>query len=155
MMFRAFAVAACLLIPAVPAQAQTIAAADPASIENALRVMGYLPKLETDKAGEPVIRSTLEGLKYSIYFYGCDTGKNCQHIQFSIAFETETPLTADLMNDWNSSRNVGQAFLDRNGDPVLEYYITTSGGLPVAAFDRIVSQWSRAALDFKTHIGWE
>jgi hypothetical protein len=56
--------------------------------------------MDKDEDGNPKISGRLEGVKYVIYFYGCDKGASCRSIQFSTGYTD--PFTADKANEWNT-----------------------------------------------------
>jgi hypothetical protein len=55
--------------------------------------------LDKDSDGNPQISGRLDGVKYSIFFYGCEKGTNCQSIQLSTGYTDA--FTADKANEWN------------------------------------------------------
>src|SRR5262245_40403120 len=42
--------------------------------------------LQKDGDGNPQIAGRIEGVKYSVLFYGCSNGANCRSIQFSTGY---------------------------------------------------------------------
>jgi hypothetical protein len=142
-----------LLIGAVlaaPVMSQTVTAADPPGVVSALQGFGYKATLETDSAGDPVIRSATEGRNFSIWFYGCnDAGADCNGLNFSSGFDLDTGTTLEVVNDWNSTKLVGYAYLDEEMDPYLTYFVITEGGISLALFEEVMARWSRSIADFK------
>ena len=68
----------------VPSSAQSgNVFANPDQVAKILRDEGYAAKLDSDVDGDPLIRSSSQGLKWNIYFYGCTKGRNCNAVQFS------------------------------------------------------------------------
>ncbi len=136
------------------AAAQSVDAANPKSVADALLKLGYRAKLETDSEGDPVVRSAIEGIDYSVFFYGCNGGKLCKYVVFTASFDLRDGMTLEAINEWNRAKIIGQAHLDDEMDPHLEYFLTTIGGLNQANFADAVDWWGVTMAEFKTHIGW-
>lgn len=136
------------------AAAQAVDAANPKSVADALQKLGYRAKIETDSEGDPVVRSAIEGIDYSLYFYGCTSGKLCKYLVFTASFDLPDGMTLERINEWNRAKIVGQAHLDDEADPHVEYFLTTVGGIGQGNFADAVDWWGVLIADFKTHIGW-
>ncbi|MDD7909256.1 MULTISPECIES: YbjN domain-containing protein [Pseudovibrio] len=134
------------------ASAKDINANDPIGMADAMRDLGYQAKLEKDHQGDPMIRSSVSGVRYSIYFYGCTEGKDCNGIQFSAVWDLENGIDMDSINTWNEERIVGKAYIDDERDPYLEYFVTTKGGLTEENFEDAVDWWRVAVGQFINHI---
>ncbi len=75
---------------------EIITAPDPAAILDIAKGYGSA-KLDKDDGGDPMVSGRLEGMKYLIYFYGCENHENCKSIQFSSGY-TDT-FTAEQANE--------------------------------------------------------
>ena len=137
-----------------PAAAQELSAANPAGLADALQDLGYRASLETDSEGDPLIRSSMEGMNYRIVFYGCEEHRDCKYLQLSAGFDLDNGTTMDVINDWNRSKIAGSAYLDDENDPYLKYFLTTVGGLSQQTFEDTIDWWRVAISDFKVHIGF-
>lgn len=151
-MRTAFLTAALFL--AAPVHAQTVDAADPQSVVNALQTLGYRAQLEKDDTGDPLIRTTISGLNNSIYFYGCVNGADCMELQFFVWMDLNDPVSLEKVNDWNDRKVAGSAAVDPQGDVRLRFFVVTEGGLPMADFERVAFRWEQALDEFKNHVGW-
>ena len=138
---------------ALPAAAQTVNASDPASMTQVLQGFGYRAELGKDNGGDPKISSSSGGANFSIFFYGCTDGKNCDAISFSAAFDLDPGSNVAVMNDWNQKKRYTKAYLDDEQDPVIDMDIFLgSGGVSVDNFRFWVDTWERAIGDFKAQI---
>jgi len=154
-MRNGFVIAAAIAaLAGAPASAQSVSAADPESIAAALRDLGWRATHAVDAEGDPMVQSTIEGIEYSIFFYGCSGGRNCSSLLFSAGFDLDNGSTLASMNDWNSGRLVGAAYLDDENDPFLQMFVTTVGGLNHENFGDVVDWWRVGVRDFKEHIGF-
>ena len=146
--------AACAALWVAPAAAQNVTAAEPESVAGALRDLGWRASHAIDAEGDPMVESSIEGVNYTIFFYGCEGGRNCTALLFSAGFDLPDGATLSSMNDWNSGRLVGAAYLDPENDPFLQMFVTTTGGLNHENFGDVEDWWRIGVRDFKEHIGF-
>lgn len=150
----AAAAVAAMAFAACPATAQTVDPARPQSLVTALQNAGYKAVLEKDDEGDPKIKSAASGANFSIYFYGCTNNVNCRSIQFSSGFTVKAKPDHARMNEWNSKNRFGQAYLDKENDPWLQFDVVMDGGIPPALFEATLDRWSAAIGSFQKFIGW-
>jgi len=144
-----------LLAVAAPAAAQSVSAAWPGSIVDALQDRGYRATLTTDDYGDPKIESGTNGVTFSIYFYGCDdAGAQCRDLQFSAGFDMPDGLSHVSANSWNAEMLMGRVWLDDDMDPFLNHYVVGVDGMSRRAFDRLLDGWDGAVSDFTSYIDW-
>jgi hypothetical protein len=148
------AAAACLMALAGTAGAQTVSSQQPDSLVAALQNLGYRAQLEKDSSGDPRVRSSIEGVNYSFWFYGCTNGADCSLVIMSAGFDLDRNVGLDLINDWNARKLIGRAFLDEEQDPIIDHPVVMEGGISTAAFGELITRWGWALSDFKTHIGF-
>jgi len=152
-MTKTLAVAAVTLAMAVPASAQTLVDAT-----RPVDVLGFAQgygdaRLDVDDYGDPMIIGDMEGITYTVSFYGCQNNIDCKTLLFHAGF-TLPGLTDTTMGDWNRSQLYGRAFLDGEGDPAIEMTVNMFGGVSADNINDTFDWW-RVVLDgFKDHIGW-
>ncbi|MEG3180579.1 YbjN domain-containing protein [Sphingomonas sp. LT1P40] len=146
------AVMTCMAV-AAPADAQTLMVRDPQLIAELLRAEGYQANVEPVKAEEsPFIRSGAGGAKFDLLFNDCTKGKDCQSVQFYAGF-TGTKMTAEKINAWNSKKRFVRAYLDKEGDPILEMDVNIEPeGIPRPLFVDYLDIWSRLLGQFRTEV---
>ncbi|MEX8503663.1 MAG: YbjN domain-containing protein [Leptothrix ochracea] len=137
------------LVQGAAAQNSTelITAADPEKILEVAKGFGSAT-LETDAQGDPKIVGRVEGTKYGLYFYGCKGGKQCTDIQFNAAW-SEVKVSLDQLNGWNSTRRYGKAFLDRDGDPVLQMSVNLDHGVSRKNLEDTFDWWAKIVPEFR------
>lgn len=142
---RCAAVALCILVSASMGQAQDLVMADdPEKILEIARGFGSA-EIEQDGNGDPIIRARMEGTTYSILFFGCEEGVNCSSIQFwTYLSAPDDPLVA--VNAWNRDIRFGKAYIDGDGDVVIEMDVNLWGGVTPKNLDDTFDWW-RAVLD--------
>jgi hypothetical protein len=131
-----------------------IDASNPQAIVSLLQQAGYRAALGQDNNGDPKIDSSAAGVDYSIYFYGCRNGTNCQTLNFSSGFDLERGTSFQAMNDWNSAQFFGYAYLDNESDPFLNMDINMAFGISPDSFIDSLAIWEQLLSDFQTHIDW-
>jgi hypothetical protein len=141
----ALAAIAGLFAPVPSALAQDLVMADnPQKILEIARGYGSA-ELETDNSGDPRIRARMDGTAYSILFFGCEAGANCTSIQFW----TYLPPPADpivAVNVWNRDLRFAKAYVDGDGDVVIEMDVNLWGGVAAKNLDDTFDWW-RAVLE--------
>ncbi len=107
--------------------------------------------LEQDSDGDPKISGRIEGTKYLIHFYGCKSGANCDDIQFSAAW-SDTDISVAKINEWNRSKRYGKAYIDADGDPVLEMAVNLDYGVTKENLEDSFDWWLRILQVFKQEV---
>ncbi len=120
----------------------------------ALENNGFQTQLTTDTAGDPLIKSTDDNEPFSVHFYGCTDGKDCQYIQFTSGWDLANGTMPDVIEKWNEEWVWGRAYLDDEGDPWLDLAVNLYGGVTADNFDDTVDWWWTVMRDFEDHIGW-
>ena len=135
------------------AQAQMVRATDPQSVVAALQSGGYKADLGKDSTGDPRIRSAASGSNFVVTFYGCKDNTNCKTVTFYAGW-TGTNTSLNQINEWNKSKRFSRVYIDKDGDPVMEFDIDLDdGGMSQALFIDNVQFWEIAISAFKKHIG--
>ena len=140
--------------PEAIAGPEMINAADPVHITEVMKSLGYRAELTTDDRGDPKIKSAAGGANFSVWFYGCNDGKDCNSIQFSAGFDMANGLEMSSVNDWNTRKRYGKVYLDDENDPYIEMDMMVGTGMSRALFEENLSVWDRMISDFKDHIDW-
>gem|GEM_PF-535167 len=135
------------------ATAQTIYANNVNEIASIIRDKGYRAQVTTDSDGDPLIKSSTDGINFSVYFYGCKDIA-CNAIQFSVGFNKSEPMDMSVMNSFNRRKLYGNAYLDGEGDPFLNYPVDMDGGLLRSNFDSIFKDWLLLVSEFSEAIDW-
>ncbi|MEM9148544.1 MAG: YbjN domain-containing protein [Pseudomonadota bacterium] len=124
---------------------------DPAAILRAALAFGEA-EFDTDGEGDPMIRGDVGGYRYVVFFYGCSEGQNCTGLLLRAAFVTLGQTEAD-MAEWNRTQRFGTAFLDEEGDPVLEMDLNLFGGVSPANLEDSFDWWRVIVGEFAKRIG--
>jgi hypothetical protein len=139
---------------ASPAAANEIFASQPKTLVTQLQSLGYRAVIGTDSSGNPKIDSGINGINYTIWFYGCEAGVDCRSIELQSSFTVETPVTMESMNAWNRDNLFGTGFIADDGSAMISYTVSMDGGLTVENFNSVIERWETATDQFTTHIGF-
>jgi hypothetical protein len=149
------AIAAGVMGMAVPAHAQMVRGQDPSTLVDALQNAGYAAKLGTDKVGDPMITSGISGTTFQIFFYNCTDHRQCATVTFHSGYDLADPVSLTTINEWNRGKRFGRAYLDKEGDPILEMDVDLDdGGLSPALFTDNVEFWATILGEFEEAIGY-
>lgn len=143
------ALAAAASACALPATAQTLTASDPELIAELLRSKGYRAELPAAKPDEsPHILSGAGGANFTLYFLDCTKGKDCKAVQYYAGF-TKPKMDTAKINEWNRDKRFTRAYIDKEGDAVLEMDVNMAPeGLPRALFVDNLEIWTSAIGEF-------
>lgn len=128
----------------------TVTARDPQTVLDALAELGYRGKLEKMDSGRASIAVAISGLNTFIDFYDCDDKmEDCYTLFFVVLLDLKDGATLATANKWNAQEITGRVSLDDNGDPQLDYALSTFEGIPYSVFEQSVKLWDRKIGDFK------
>lgn len=90
---------------------------------------------------ETVIEVRHEGTKYLVLPYGCDkAGKACKNLQFFAGW-SDFDIGLDEINAWNQGYRFAKAYLDSDGDVILEMDISIEHGVGSAYLEDTFETW--------------
>jgi uncharacterized membrane protein len=135
-----------------PGAVAAAAGVDADDVVAALAREGFPVDLGEDAFGDPEIESAMGNTQFDVLFFDCD-GDVCDTITFSATYVSDT-VSMEEMNQWNINTLHGQAYLDEDDDPNLDFTILAAGGLTNANLRQIVRQWAVSLDEFEDHIGW-
>lgn len=118
--------------------------ADPETISEIAKGFGT-SSIDKDSSGDPMVVGRLQGLKYVIYFYGCEKGENCKSIQFSTGYTD--PFTAEQANEWNTKFRWIKSFADDGSNFKMD--VSFVGGITKANLEQQFSTWDSLVSDIK------
>lgn len=137
---------AAMLLLAGAAPAATLSSHRPETIVAYLQEEGFRARLHQSESAEETIGPRIEtadgGTTFVIYFLNCKKKRDCEDIAFSASwdFEDGKGPSAEMMHRWNADRRFTKAYLDREGDPILEMDVLFTEG----RLDRkLFAEWHR------------
>lgn len=134
---------------ATPSYAEKVDASDPGRIVGILQELGYRAKLDTASDNTPRIESSAGGKFYYMHFVGCENGKKCKAINFSTYWIFDQKVSVERVNKWNLEKLVGTAFLDKDRDVFLQFFVNLDlGGVERKNFEDTIDWWQLALGQF-------
>lgn len=127
-----------------------VSVANPRSMAAAMQDAGYKAKVVFDD-GNPYIDSAANGANFSISMENCKDHKDCQDAMIRASYEKndEKPVTMETINQFNVDNRWGRAFLDKEGDPVIEMdLLFTDQLMDKKAFEEAIGIWDETLAKF-------
>ena len=104
----------------------------------------------TDALGDPMVQAQLSsGVYYDIYFYGCTNAANCRNLQFVATWDYKG-ASADEVMRWNREKRFGKAYLNDEGNLVVEMNVNIDYGVTDRNFDDTIDWWRVVVDEFVT-----
>lgn len=151
-----YTLAALALLAPSAVGAQSLDPANPNQIARALQDMGFRAEMDPYNSGRPRIRSSIEGISFSLAFYSCrNDHTDCGSLLFVKGYDMSKGLSYTVANKWNADRLIGRVYLDDENDPFIDYFVDAEFGITRGTFEDVVEGWGRALVDFEEEIGWE
>lgn len=148
----ALATAAAMFTSTGAALAADVTARDPQTVLDALSALGYRGTLEKMDSGRTSIAVPISGLNTFIDFYDCDDKlEDCYTLLFVVVLDLKDGATLNQANSWNAKEITGRVSLDDNGDPQLDYAVSTFEGISESVFEQTVKLWDRKLGDMKDY----
>ncbi len=101
----------------------------------------------------PKIIGKIDNIPYSIRFRNCSTQFICEDMNFRVGFLIKP--TNETINKWNQTKRFSRAYLDNEGDAILEMDIILQGGISEANLSETFSYWRLSLAGFTSHIGFK
>jgi hypothetical protein len=123
-------------------------------VAKVLQDKGYKAEVGVDDDGDPKVTSAAEGVKFTVFFYGCNHTPHCTSLTFQAGFHIEGGLTAEKINAWNRDKRFLKGWLDKTNDPYGELDIDAGEGFTTEALAAYADTWDSYLSEFKTFIGY-
>ncbi len=148
---RAYATPAPKAAPAAPA-AQTRSSLNAASLAAALRRAGYEAEIKPARAGgDEYVMARGAGGQFQALLGQCAQGR-CSAVQLYTGLAVNPKPSLATINAWNAKARFAHAYLDAEGDPVLQMDLDLDGGVTDASLDAAFKRWGRALEGFLARI---
>jgi len=109
--------------------------------------------LESQHGGDPKISGTVSDVPYEIYFMNCTDNADCEDVNFYAGFLDLKP-DMDVINAWNRDKRFGKAYLDQDGDAVVEMDVNLEHGVTSDNMDAAFAVWQLVVDQYSKHIGY-
>ena len=122
-------------------------------VARSMQAKGFQTDITTDRDGDPLIKSMLEGAKFSVYFYECGGKPRCKSIQFAAGFAMNGRLESSKVADWNRTKRFGRVYQDNENDPWVEMDMDIEHGATTEAMTNNIDRWVVVMNEFRKYIG--
>lgn len=135
-----------------PALAANVVA-DLDRIAQTMERAGYQPE-QGSSDGERYIKAKLDQYEFLVLPFGCDdTQRNCRSAQFFISFDPERSPSLEAMNAYSRENRWGRIYLDKEGDPALEFDLDLEeGSMSEALFLDNLAYWETVVQAYATFV---
>jgi len=110
--------------------------------------------LETQSNGDPKIKGEMDDVSYSIYFMNCTDNKDCEDLNFYAGFLDLKPKQEDI-NSWNRDKRFGKAYIDSDGDAVVEMDLNLEHGISTDNLKADIDVWQLVLGEYTDYIGFK
>ncbi len=111
-----------------------------AQMKSLLQDQGF-PNVEVDSDDDLIVR--MQGYRVIVFV----RGGNYSRIQFFFALGGTSATMRDV-NDWNRTKLFTRAYLDNNGNPVLEMDVDLDGGVTIARIKDSIRTYNQSLAAF-------
>ncbi len=151
---RALIVGICILLQAAAFAAPVAARPLTGGISRAdmaeyLKAKGYTVNLATDSHGEEILKTSVVGVNFDVYFYECDGAKLCQAVQFAAGWNLDVKPSPDILNAWNKEKRFIRAYADESGALFGEMDLIVYPTSTTEQIDAYLKLWEAMLPDFK------
>jgi hypothetical protein len=137
-----------------PVQApKVVTSLTPGEMEAILKEAGYRYE-RVEKDAKVFFSLRMGGLKAVLLLMDCKGGR-CGSLQLAAAFSMRNPPTLERINAWNQEKRFSRAYLDKDGDPVLESELDLEGGVTQQAIISFLETFEISLSLFATWIGFQ
>jgi len=110
--------------------------------------------LETQSNGDPKIKGVMDDVSYSIYFMNCTDNEDCEDLNFYAGFLDLKPKQDDI-NSWNRDKRFGKAYIDSDGDAVVEMDLNLEHGISTDNLKADIDVWQLVLGEYTDYIGFK
>jgi len=139
-----------LLASGTAAAERVVSAEDPDTIREIAAGFGSA-SIDKDSYGDPMIIGRINGTRYKAIFHGCDEGKRCDDIVLWAGW-SGSKAGLDEVNEWNRTKRYGRAYIDNEGDPILEMAINLDYGVTYRNLEDSFNWWTKILSSFQDEV---
>lgn len=121
-------------------------------MEGLLRSWGYSYE-RREAAGAEYFRLRLEGLHALLFLFDCQDGQ-CRSLQLYAGFSMRRKPSLERINQWNQEKRFSRAYIDKDGDPVLEADLWIGEGVTEATIQDFLDTFRISLRAFAVWIGF-
>lgn len=139
--------------PDTPVPAQPSRAARPITVDSVEALLsrdGYRPQRQVRSDGVPYLQFQIEGWQVGLILFDCTPGP-CSDALLRSGFETPWPIRSETINAWNRDQRLVRAYLDAEGDPILDSDLVVVDA-DIQAVQAWLANWRETLPKFVAHL---
>jgi hypothetical protein len=147
---------------AVPASAESVMKDISAEeLVKIMRAQGFAAQADRAGDGTPMVIARLGQVKFGVTTYGCkgqQDAMRCSRLQFVTVFDLHGAPSMQAvmaMNAYNNKRLFGRAYIDPQGDAVLDMTVNLTRGVTRDNLVDNMTVWVSVLSNFMSDFGWE
>ena len=134
---------------ALPVAAQPIyTAATEALVRQVLAEMEIDYEQSVDDDGDPIWRYTHKDILTTLVPYDPTIAGSYASLLFFAGWSTEGDFPLSAINEWNRISRFGRAYVDDQGDPVVELDLLLAGGVTVQTIKEYIYVFTETVMSF-------
>ncbi len=122
-----------------------ITAVDESLIDQVLTQMQLDCDVQFDDNADPSWTFEHLGILISLIPYDAQTPGSYESLLFYAGWSTQQPVSLQAINAWNRDSRFGRAYLDSEGDPVIELDLLMTGGVTLETIQVYITVFAQAA----------
>ena len=136
------------VILALPVAAQPIyTAATEALIRQVLAEMEINYEQNVDDNGDPIWRYTHNDIVATLVPYDPTVVGSYASLLFFAGWNTEGDFPLSAINEWNRTSRFGRAYVDDQGDPVVELDLLLAGGVTMQTIKEYINVFTETVIN--------
>lgn len=116
-----------------------------------LKKKGYKADIEPNDDGEMMISSTIGGVNYDLYFYGCKD-QRCASIEYLAGWTPIDDVSLEDVNAWNAKKRYVFGFRDDEMNIWAQYDVDIAPAGSWELMDESLLTWEQLIVSFKAFI---
>lgn len=103
--------------------------------------------------GDPLIAGNINNYRYTLRFLNCADRPACDDLNFHVGFQIKP--SPEVINAWNADKRFSRAYLDAEGDAILEMDVELKGGISPGNLSASFNTWRLSLAQFIQHIDFK
>ena len=129
------------------ASQQVITSVTQETMDSVFETLDVEAEQTVDERGVPVWQLTRRGVVLTIALYDRQAGDRFASMLFYAGWRTSRDVPVSVVNAWNRGARFGRAYVDEEGDPVIEFDLLASGGITEQTVVEVLDAFLDSVLD--------
>ncbi len=144
---------AVLGLPAAASTESVVVTVDAALIDQALTAMETEYDAWLGNYGDPAWTFTSRGILTTVVLYDRAANGRYESLLIYAGWSADGATPLETINAWNRASRFGRAYVDEDGDPVIELDLLVAGGITMATIQAYLDVFAVAAATLGIAVG--